>query len=80
MRPSILKEETPAAASCGSASMAARSAVDITRPGGPGTPSPPEPGAAPTRVMPYLRRQDWLQRPRLPLRPPTMLESRQSPE
>jgi hypothetical protein len=37
-------------------------------------------GAEPWRRNAYRSRHDWLQRPRLPLRPPTMLLSRQSPE
>ena len=72
MRPSILNETTPAASRSGSTGIAARSLVDMIR--------EDSRGAEPRRPSAYRSRQDWLQRPRLPLRPPTMLLSRQSPE
>ncbi|OPZ43161.1 MAG: hypothetical protein BWY94_01943 [Actinobacteria bacterium ADurb.BinA094] len=72
MRPSILKLLTPAASRSGRTATAARSRADMTRDGSS--------CAASGRPRAYRSRHDWLQRPRLPLRPPTMLLSRQSPE
>ena len=72
MRPSTLKDVTPAASRPGSTPTAARSLVDMIRDGSSARP--------PSRRSAYRSRHDWLQRPRLPLRPPTMLLRRQSPE
>jgi len=62
--------------------MAARSDVLSARVGaGSGDPAGPPAGReAATGRSAYRMRHAWLQRPRLPLRPPIMLLKRQSPE